>query len=66
MAITHPPTFLGWGLRLLVLEPPVSGCPYFFVLELVATCRSCLHQGKKAAWSGLQKILRFGGHQLYD
>ena len=22
---------------------------------------SCLHQGKKAAWSGLQKILRFGG-----
>ena len=23
MAITHPPTFLGWGLRLLVLEPPI-------------------------------------------
>ena len=24
MAITHPPTFLGWGLRLLVLEPPAA------------------------------------------
>ena len=34
----------------------------WFILKLVTTCQSCLHQGKKAAWSGLQKNLRFGEH----
>ena len=24
MVINHPPTFLDWGLRLLVLEPPLT------------------------------------------
>ena len=33
MAINHPPTFLGWGLRLLVLEPP--GCSTQMCMDLL-------------------------------